>query len=189
MPESITIAAFVFGAVLILLSLAGGKIKLFGAEIQERVGTPARIAAFMLGAALLSYGLLRDVLPQPGPQPEPSPALTLKLEPAAPSPSPSPAAPQTPLIDISGTWHDANGVVYQFTQDGNSYRFVGANQLTGYVSQGSGTIDGLRVNATFQTNIPSTGSASGSISADGKYITGTVKDSSQFDVYVLTLYR
>jgi hypothetical protein len=53
MPGSITVAAFVFGAVLILVAILGGGFKAFGAEISERVGTPLRVVAGVIGALVL----------------------------------------------------------------------------------------------------------------------------------------
>ena len=61
MPENLTIAAFVFGAVLTLLSLVGGGFKLFGAEVSGTAGTLGRTVAFVLGGGLITVGLLRLV--------------------------------------------------------------------------------------------------------------------------------
>jgi hypothetical protein len=77
MPQSLSIGAFVFGAVLVLLSLVVGKFKLFGAEVDGTVGKGARIIAFFFGIFLIgtSLGLNNDhpnndhsggTQPQPG---------------------------------------------------------------------------------------------------------------------------
>ncbi len=62
MPESLTIAAFVFGAVLILLSLVSGGFKIFGAEVSGTAGRLGRIVAFVLGLILIAFGLSHELL-------------------------------------------------------------------------------------------------------------------------------
>ncbi|MGF1523726.1 MAG: LCCL domain-containing protein [Leptolyngbyaceae cyanobacterium] len=58
MPHSLVIAVFVFGAVLILLALSGGKFKIFGSEISESVSNPLlRIIAGVVGTFLLVLAL------------------------------------------------------------------------------------------------------------------------------------
>lgn len=95
MPQSITIAAFVFGAVLILLSLIVGKFELFGAKVDGTVGRTGRIIAFLLGIFLIGKGLNLDTSPQKAQQsPDPPPASSGD-KPAAPaeqaaSPAPPP---------------------------------------------------------------------------------------------------
>jgi hypothetical protein len=51
-PGSVEIAAFVFAAILILVALLGGGFKAFGVEVRERVPTPLRVVAGVLGAVL-----------------------------------------------------------------------------------------------------------------------------------------
>jgi len=58
MPNTIQIAAFVLGAVLLLLALVGGQFKIFGAEIQGMVGPWTRVIASMLGVAFVAVGIL-----------------------------------------------------------------------------------------------------------------------------------
>lgn len=57
MPQSLSIAAFVFGAVLVLLSLVVGKFKLFGAEVEGTVSKASRVIAFLFGIFLIARGL------------------------------------------------------------------------------------------------------------------------------------
>lgn len=57
MPQSVTIAAFVFGAVLILIALVGGGFKIFGAEIPKPIEIPARFVAAILGLILIFIGI------------------------------------------------------------------------------------------------------------------------------------
>jgi hypothetical protein len=81
------------------------------------------------------------------------------------------------IATIGGTWVDASGSISQVTQTGDSFYFVLLNRQTGLRSQGTGSIKGHRFNMTFQTNVPSTGTATGTVSADGLEITETVQDS------------
>jgi len=52
-PGSITVAAFVFGALLMLVAILGGGFKVFGAEVSGTVGTPLRVVAGVLGTGVL----------------------------------------------------------------------------------------------------------------------------------------
>jgi hypothetical protein len=90
--------------------------------------------------------------------------------------------------NIGGVWRDAFGGIYNITQSGNRFEFTTSNPGNGYASRGSGTINERTVESVFKSNLPSTGSGTGTISADGKQITGTCYDST-LGQYVLTLYR
>lgn len=57
MPQSITIAAFVFGAVLLLIAIVGGGFKIFGAEVSGSAGKGGRLGAGLAGVILLCVGL------------------------------------------------------------------------------------------------------------------------------------
>ena len=57
MPQSLSIGAFVFGAVLVLLSLVVGKFKIFGAEVEGTVGKAGRVIAFLFGVVLIATSL------------------------------------------------------------------------------------------------------------------------------------
>jgi cytochrome c-type biogenesis protein CcmH/NrfG len=58
MPGTIPIAAFVLGAVLLLIAIVGGRFKIFGAEISGVAGRTGRIVAGLAGGLLISFGLL-----------------------------------------------------------------------------------------------------------------------------------
>ena len=58
MPSNVALAAFVFGAVLLLIALLGGGFKLFGAEVSGTVGNGGRTFAGVIGAIFLVIGLL-----------------------------------------------------------------------------------------------------------------------------------
>jgi len=78
---------------------------------------------------------------------------------------------------IGGMWVDSNGSISQIMQTGDSFRFESLNRQTGLRSQGTGSVNGRRFNLIYQTNIPSTGTATGDVSANGLEITETVQDS------------
>jgi len=56
-PQSITIAAFVFGAVLLLIAILRGSFKIFGAEVAGTAGGFGRAFAGLLGVVLICVGL------------------------------------------------------------------------------------------------------------------------------------
>lgn len=58
MPDSVVIAVFIFGAVLILIALSGGKFEIFGSKISESVSNPLlRLIAGAIGTFLLVIAL------------------------------------------------------------------------------------------------------------------------------------
>ena len=62
MPQSITMAAFVLGAVLLLIAiLHGGGFKIFGAEVDGSPGRFGRVFAGLLGVILIRVGLVTSV--------------------------------------------------------------------------------------------------------------------------------
>jgi hypothetical protein len=60
-PQSITIAAFAFGAILLLIALLGGGFKLFGAEISGTTGRTGRGVAGILGIVFLAFGIYGSI--------------------------------------------------------------------------------------------------------------------------------
>ena len=80
MPENVRIAAFVFGAILVLIAILGGNFKLFGAEVAVTVSNRfLRFVAFALGTALLISAIL-------------SPGLFVQNPPSIKRPSASPSS-------------------------------------------------------------------------------------------------
>lgn len=69
MPQNVALAALIFGAVLFLLALTGGRFKLFGAELSATVGRGPRILAGVAGLALIVFGLRQSMPNSPAPQP------------------------------------------------------------------------------------------------------------------------
>jgi len=204
MPATLTLAIFVFGAVLLLIGLIGGAFKLFGTEVSGTIGPRARIAAFVLGAVFIGLGLVGEKRwPLGGKEPE----LAVHAgEPAAPRSEPVRAEPvATPVevaakpvraepvpapepVNVSGMWRDETGTVYQVSQHGNIYDFDASNSFTGLSASGSGILQGQHWESTFRTNAFSTGSGSGVLSADGNQMTGSFRDT-RFGVYSRTITR
>ncbi len=60
MPPSLNIGLFVFGSVLVLLSLVVGKFNLFGVQVEGTVGKTGRVIAFLLGLVFIFAGLNRS---------------------------------------------------------------------------------------------------------------------------------
>ncbi len=59
MPNNIRLSMFVFGAILLLVGIVGGKFKLFGAEIAAIVSNPIlRFVSSALGTVLLVTSIL-----------------------------------------------------------------------------------------------------------------------------------
>jgi beta-lactamase class A len=58
MPNSVPIAAFVFGAILIMIAMFGGGFTLFGASVPRTVNKAWRSFALVLGSTLIIVGLL-----------------------------------------------------------------------------------------------------------------------------------
>lgn len=93
MPPTIQIALFVLGAVLILISIAGGNIKIFGAEIAEKVSNPLiKLISFALGGLFIWLAL----------HPPNSIENKIVVDPSLSSPSPVPgvAIKKNYLVEI-----------------------------------------------------------------------------------------
>ncbi len=67
MPENLVIGLFVFGAVLILFSLLGGRFKIFSVAVSSNISSPfIRIIAFVLGMLAKASELAYHSLGRPG---------------------------------------------------------------------------------------------------------------------------
>lgn len=63
MPQSIPLAAFVFGAILFLIALTKGGFKLFGTEVSGTAEGAMRMIAGAAGALLIAFGLWKGSAP------------------------------------------------------------------------------------------------------------------------------
>ncbi|HBB98020.1 MAG TPA: hypothetical protein DC054_21770 [Blastocatellia bacterium] len=78
-------------------------------------------------------------------------------------------------LNISGTWRDDDGTVYEIWQEGPHYRFTAS--LRDFRSEGRITLTGRELTSTFATNYGFTGNGWGTVSADGNEIKGGFVDS------------
>ena len=175
MPQSITIAAFVLGAVLLLIAILRGGFKIFGAEVDGTAGRFGRIFAGLLGTVLIAIGLFSSLY-KPSPQPATGPQKTASEDPssgAAQKPI-GPAQADQP-VNIAGTWHDAEGNEFQISQHGNEFTI----RITGmsYEASSSGVLHGHDFERTYEGHMIATegpmtkgmrftGHCSGTVSAD-----------------------
>jgi len=85
-------------------------------------------------------------------------------------------------INIGATWREIYpnpGSISQITQDGNSFSYIteGAIQGSRFQSSGRGIIKGVYFESSYQSNIPSTGKCSGSVSPNKLQTKSTCVDS------------
>jgi hypothetical protein len=185
MPQSITIAAFVLGAVLLLIGLLGGGFKIFGAEVSGNTGRVSRGIAGAIGVVMIVIGLVGSLGSSPTAGPPNNDSTTTTERPADSRERSSPRAePVSPRPDgprsIAGQWRDETGTVYGITQSGSDFTFQGYNSSTGVGTRGTGHIVGRQLTATFQVgtpNGPASGTGRGSVSEDGRMMTGMFSDS------------
>jgi hypothetical protein len=203
-PQTITIAAFVLGSVLILIALVGGGFKIFGAEVSGTAGRVGRAVAGIAGAIFLAIGVFGSFAPAPPQTTAPQPAATANTQiakessrletrtqrqPAEPAERvPKLEYPPTKLFNIAGHWRDETGTDYYVTQQGGNFTFYGNNPYNGARSKGAGSIAHKRITTSFQTSAPSVGTGNVTLSDDGKTMMGTFQDSA-LGQYNLTIYK
>ena len=196
MPETLTIAIFVFGAVLLLIGLVGGAFKLFGTEVTGKVDARARIISLILGAGFIGWGLLAEHRSngdqrEPRTRTETAEANREPAEPALPrqtTPVSAPAETARASIDLSGMWQDETGSVYRVSHYGNDFDFEVSNSRSGISASGHGTLEGQSWETSFRTNVFPTGTGKGTLSRDGSRMTGSFNDT-QFGIYSRTITR
>jgi hypothetical protein len=160
--------------------------------LVKRNWSPSKqvIAFLAIAAVLMVGGLIYLAIRMSQSRPSPSAIATPSFEDKSSS-TPVMAMPTSTKqtqINISGTWRDATGSVFEVTQQGNSYKFTATNSYYGVRSWGQGTISGRQIRSEFQTDRPSEGTGTGTISDDGNKISGTVSDS-KIGQYVETMLR
>jgi hypothetical protein len=196
MPETLTIAIFVFGAVLLLIGLVGGAFKLFGTEVTGKVDARARIICLILGAGFIGWGLLaehRSDIDRREPRmvsetAEANRELTEPVQPRTATPVSAPAEPTRAVVDLSGIWQDETGSVYQISHDGRDFTFDVSNSVTGISASGRGRLQGQSWETSYRTSSFSTGTGKGTLSRDGDRLTGSFNDT-QFGIYSRTISR
>ncbi len=94
MPSTLTLAVFVFGAVLLLIAIHGGPFKIFAAQITGKVSHVGRLAAGVVGVVMIVLAI-RMGYQNPNPPVianEPRP-----LNPGPPNPGPPNPNPPNPV--------------------------------------------------------------------------------------------
>lgn len=66
MSSEVLLAAFTFGAILLVIALLGGGFEIFGAKIEAQVKRPERITAGIIGMIFILIGLLGQSLDNSG---------------------------------------------------------------------------------------------------------------------------
>jgi hypothetical protein len=135
------------------------------------------------GIAVAVLGRDTPVHIQPAPGPTPGNGGL------APVPVPSPSVPSSPDTNISGTWRDEVGTVYEITQAGNRYTYTSflsrpeGDSFVTLETTGSGRIVDGQLNGRIDTTlvddkgrIQSTGTLEGELTVDGRRIIGTMVD-------------
>jgi hypothetical protein len=176
MPQNITIAAFVLGAVLLLIAILRGGFKIFGAEVDGTPGRFGRIFAGLLGVILIGIGLFSSLYkpslpPTSGPQKAGSDGSSSGQ--ATSTNANQSQSEQT--VNIAGTWHDSAGNEFQISQHGNEFTI----RITGisYEASSRGVLHGHDFERTYEGHMietegrmtkgtPFSGHCSGTVSAD-----------------------
>jgi len=149
MPENLVIGLFVFGAVLILISLLGGGFKIFTIVVSSSISNPIiRVLAFILGITSMFLALIPDMMPVPLPEspntpspgevvyfpPGPQPTQT-SLPPTVIYNTPTPQIPSPTDFAIS-YWQNVSDGRYEVSWAQLSPRFrqvMHNNEYTNYV--------------------------------------------------------
>jgi hypothetical protein len=95
------------------------------------------------------------------------------LQPVPPSP------PKEPPLNIGGRWRDNWGISYNVEQEGEAFRYSAFGPSCRGVyfqSSGRGTINGNKVESSYNSNIPSGGECSGTVFGNGTEMSSTCKD-------------
>jgi len=108
MPTSLSIGAFVLGAVLLLISVVSGGFKIFGAEVSGSSGRLGRLVAFVAGVVLIITGFLHEAREKSSPAES---RTDVAATPQAPTIGTEPVA--TPQASTHLTARDTSPIVQQ----------------------------------------------------------------------------
>jgi hypothetical protein len=90
-----------------------------------------------------------------------------------------PQPPKESSLNISGRWRDNWGISYNVEQEGEAFRYAASGPScrgSYFQSSGHGTINGRRVESSYDSNLPSGGQCSGTVFANGTEMSSTCKD-------------
>ncbi len=172
------------GIAFAVVALVLGIWAYFDVQAERVRGKGAAISGIAMG--ILATLAMIGSLPQPGQAPiaavppttdaSPAPNTLIgsiedidvnKLPPTAAIPGP-PAA-----VDISGVWISTDGLLYRVRQDGRSFSFDEYDDGGNLVGNGTGVIQGTRVNSEFQSSVEGPGRSQLVISDDGQRMSGS----------------
>jgi hypothetical protein len=189
MPQNITIAAFVLGAVLLLIAILRGGFKIFGAEVDGTAGRFSRIFAGLLGVILTGIGLFSSLyrpssLPTSGPQKAASDGSSSGQATSTNASTPHSQAQMgktetnqsqsEQTVNIAGTWHDFEGNEFQISQHGNEFTI----RITGmsYEASSSGALHGHDFERTYEGHMIETEGQMTKGTRFSGHCSGTVSD-------------
>ncbi len=117
-------------------------------------------------------------------QSQPEPAANQNANQEANNAPPEPMK-REPEINLTGYWHDVQGVSYQTVQRGNNFTYTASG--VGGMSRGTGVIRGLQFESTYTAAYTngsrSNGRCAGTISPDGNTLKAACVDSMQGQTY------
>jgi hypothetical protein len=148
MPQSTQIAAFILGAVLLLIAVLGGGFTIFGAGVPGRVSTTGRLLAFVLSVVFFALGLigLNNKTPNQSQAYQPTGPPNQTATPSASSSQPEQQAAELKVrspenskqvIDIGGYWEDESKSIMHIIQRGEKFDFTISNNIPGSSANGS----------------------------------------------------
>ena len=140
MPPTVTVAAFVFGIVLLLAAIIGKEIKIVAVELPALTGRTRGIVG-AIGIVLIGVGLL-DLLPSPPPSPPTAAQTATATSALTPTPSTTGALASGALFGsdfdqdkgdwIKGPESNARGAVNRLISDGKYLWEIQATDQGGY---------------------------------------------------------
>jgi hypothetical protein len=120
MPQTVTIAAFVLGAIFLLIAVLGGQFEAFGFKLPEQSGKNVRIASALLSIPFILYGIIQNTR---GPAAQTVAAQSTPAAQAATA-QPAPAQPAPQRATLAGQYR-----LLSFTFNGASVYSQGSMQL------------------------------------------------------------
>lgn len=135
MPPTVTVAAFVFGIVLLLAAIIGQEIKIVAVELPALTGRKRGIVG-AIGIVLVGVGLL-DLLPSPPPGPPPAAQTATVTSALIPATSANGALFVSDFDQDRGDWitgseNNARGAVTRLIADGKYVWEIKATDQGGY---------------------------------------------------------
>jgi len=144
MPENLIISLFVFGAVLILISILGGGFKIFSIAVSSNISSPfIRIIAFVLGMSAMLLALVPNMISNALTNPTELPAFLATetsqpdLPPTIVSDTPVPLKPD-PTGFIVSYWQNVSAGRFEISWAQLSSRFQHAMHHDDYFDYARG---------------------------------------------------